>query len=233
MVVRPATLPDNIQVLQHNGPSAGPYVKSIRLTLSRGNDFNPGITPRKRELKNFYLLFMKKEQKVKYVYVISKSGKPLMPTTRLGRVRHFLEDGEVKIVNYEPFTIQLLRDSTEYVQELNLGCDPGYENTAISVTSKDKEVYSEQYIHTTDMSANLTRRAEYKRNRRSRKTRRRKARFNNRKNRAGKLAPSMEHLRDTIKREIESVCRILPVSKIYIENVKYDAQKALNPDIQG
>ena len=156
-----------------------------------------------------------------------------MPTTRLGRVRHFLEAGEAKIVNYEPFTIQLLRDSTEYVQELNLGCDPGYENTAISVTSKDKEVYSEQYIHTTDMSDNLTRRAKYKRNRRSRKTRRRKARFNNRKNRASKLAPSMEHLRGTIKREIESVCRILPVSKIYIENVKYDAQKALNHDIQG
>ena len=38
------------------------------------------------------------------VYVISKEGKPLMPTNRHGKVRHLLETGKAKVVSREPFT---------------------------------------------------------------------------------------------------------------------------------
>ena len=43
-------------------------------------------------------------------YVISKDGKPLMPITRRGKVRHLLRDKAAKIVNYHPFTVQLTKE---------------------------------------------------------------------------------------------------------------------------
>jgi hypothetical protein len=46
------------------------------------------------------------------VYVISKAGKPLMPTERHGKVRRLLKQGLAKVVKREPFTIQLLYDTT-------------------------------------------------------------------------------------------------------------------------
>ena len=44
------------------------------------------------------------------VYVISKSGKPLMPTNRHGKVRILLKEKKAKVVQNKPFTIQLLYD---------------------------------------------------------------------------------------------------------------------------
>lgn len=41
------------------------------------------------------------------VYVISASGKPLMPTTRCGHIRGLLNAGKARVVEREPFTIQL------------------------------------------------------------------------------------------------------------------------------
>lgn len=55
------------------------------------------------------------------VYVISKSGKPLMPTTRCGHVRILLKEGKARVVERKPFTIQLTYESTEETQPLVLG----------------------------------------------------------------------------------------------------------------
>jgi len=41
-------------------------------------------------------------------YVISKKGKPLMPTTKYYKVRTLLKRGRARIVCREPFIIQLL-----------------------------------------------------------------------------------------------------------------------------
>jgi hypothetical protein len=57
------------------------------------------------------------------VYVLSKEGKPLMPTKRHGKVRHLLKDGKAKCVKREPFTIQLLYDSPGFVQPIHPGVD--------------------------------------------------------------------------------------------------------------
>ena len=40
------------------------------------------------------------------VYVLNKDGKPLMPTTRCGHVRHLLEEQKARVVRNEPFTIE-------------------------------------------------------------------------------------------------------------------------------
>ena len=45
------------------------------------------------------------------VYVISKSGKPLMPTKRYAKVRILLKEKKAKVVQRKPFTIQLLYET--------------------------------------------------------------------------------------------------------------------------
>lgn len=45
------------------------------------------------------------------VYVLNKDGKPLMPTTRGGHVRHLLKEQKARVVRAKPFTIQLLYET--------------------------------------------------------------------------------------------------------------------------
>ena len=54
------------------------------------------------------------------VYVISKSGKPLMPTNN-GKARILLKNKKAKVVMVKPFTIQLNYKTTEYTQSVTLG----------------------------------------------------------------------------------------------------------------
>lgn len=52
------------------------------------------------------------------VYVLNKDGKPLMPTTRCGHVRHLLKEQKARVVTSKPFTIQLLYETNDVVQPL-------------------------------------------------------------------------------------------------------------------
>lgn len=45
------------------------------------------------------------------VYVLSKTGKTLMPTKRFRKVRLLLKNKLAKVVQRNPFTIQLLYDT--------------------------------------------------------------------------------------------------------------------------
>ena len=47
------------------------------------------------------------------VYVVNKKGKPLMPTTRYGKVKRLLKSGKAVVINNNPFTIRLKYDTTE------------------------------------------------------------------------------------------------------------------------
>ena len=67
------------------------------------------------------------------VYVLDVNGRPLMPTKRHGKVRHLLKNEQAKIIHYRPFTIQLLYESTTYIQPLYGGTDPGRDNIGNAV----------------------------------------------------------------------------------------------------
>lgn len=71
------------------------------------------------------------------VYVLNKDGKPLMPTTRGGHVRHLLKEQKARIVRTKPFTIQLLYETDDVVQPLYLGIDPGRTNIGVAVVKTD------------------------------------------------------------------------------------------------
>ena len=73
------------------------------------------------------------------VYVISKSGRPLMPTTRCGHVRFLLKEGKARVVERAPFTVQLAYETEEATQGLYLGIDPGRTNIGVSVVREDGE----------------------------------------------------------------------------------------------
>ena len=71
------------------------------------------------------------------IYVLNKGGKPLMPTTRCGHVRHLLKDQKARVVRTKPFTIQLLYETKDVVQPLYLGIDPGRTNIGVAVVKAD------------------------------------------------------------------------------------------------
>lgn len=61
-----------------------------------------------------------------FVYVISKTGQPLMPTQRFGKVRRLLKNKQAEVIRRCPFTIQLLYEpKTEIIQGIVLGQDTG------------------------------------------------------------------------------------------------------------
>ena len=52
------------------------------------------------------------------VYVLNKDGKPLMPTTRCGHIRHLLKEKKARVVRTNPFTIKLVYETDDVVQPL-------------------------------------------------------------------------------------------------------------------
>ena len=166
------------------------------------------------------------------VYVLDREGKPLMPTKRSAWVAYALKHGDAKVVRREPFTIQLLRDSAHYLQEVTLGVDVGSRHIGLSATTKNERLYTSQVELRTDVSGLLLSRREFRRARRGRKHNwYRSARWSNRANEEGNAAlpPSIRHKADSHIRAIKFVCKILPISKIRVEIGKFDTQKIQNP----
>ncbi|MCP1109745.1 RRXRR domain-containing protein, partial [Lachnospiraceae bacterium PAL227] len=78
------------------------------------------------------------------VYVISREGQPLMPTTRHGKVKHLLREGKAKVVKRCPFTIQLTYESTTHTQPITLGVDAGSKTVGLSATTETEELYASE-----------------------------------------------------------------------------------------
>lgn len=170
------------------------------------------------------------------VYVLDREGRPLMPTERCGWVAYALKHGEAKVVRHEPFTIQLLRDSTKYLQEVTLGVDVGSKHIGLCASTKAKELYSAQVELRGDVSKLLLARREFRRGRRGRRHNwYRPVRWQNRANEKGNAAlpPSIKHKADSHMRAIGFVCKILPIKRVNVEIGKFDSQKLKYPDIQG
>ena len=77
---------------------------------------------------------------MEYVYVLDKNGSPLMPTSRCGKVRKLLKNREAKVVRKEPFTIQLLKETTNNTQPISLGVDTGASHIGVSAIGNSKRI---------------------------------------------------------------------------------------------
>lgn len=162
------------------------------------------------------------------VYVKSKNGKALMPTTK-AKARKLLRDKKAFVVKHE-----LKYDSTKYVQKCTLGVDLGYQNIGFSVVTDSKELISGEFRLLKGQKERLLEKSRYRRIRRQR-LRYRKPRFDNRKSSkpTGWLAPSIQHKLDSHIKLIRQVRDCLPVSDVVLEVANFDIQKIKNPDIEG
>ena len=167
--------------------------------------------------------------------VLDQNGKPLMPTTRLGKVYRLLKTKKAHIVSYEPFTIQLdYEPDTHIIQPMALGVDSGAIHSGYSVANEQREFYSSEVIARDNISYRISDRRMYRQNRRYRKTRYRKPRFNNRKNKKkGWLPPSLEQKVAVQLNEIDHLHRHFPIETIIVEVAEFNIQKIKNPDISG
>lgn len=167
------------------------------------------------------------------VYILNKDGHPLMLTERCGKVRRMLKTGLAKVVKRCPFTIQLRYETTNVVQEVNLGIDSGSVTIGLSATTISKELFASNVMLRTDIVELLSTRKENRRTRRYHKARYRKARFDNRAKPNGWLAPSILNKINTHIKVVADIYKILPIKNIIVETASFDIQKIKHPDIQG
>ncbi|MBV9228570.1 MAG: HNH endonuclease [Chloroflexi bacterium] len=167
-----------------------------------------------------------------FVYVLNCHGQPLMPC-QPRQARRLLKAGKAKVMRMVPFTIQLLYGSSGYKQEVALGVDAGTHHIGISATTSRSVLFEAEAKPRTDLQEVLATRQQFRRARRSRKTRYRQPRFLNRKKSDGWLAPSVQHKVDAHVKTINLVHKLLKVGRTTIEVAQFDIQKIRHPEIEG
>ena len=166
------------------------------------------------------------------VYVLNKDGLPLMPTHKLGKVRHLLKDDKAKIIKRSPFTIQLNNECGNHTQSITLGVDAGSKHIGLSASTKKQELYCSDVELRDDVVELLSTRRQNRRTRRNH-LRYRQPRFDNRKRSDDWLAPSIRQKIDSHLKAIDEVHKILPISNIIVEVASFDVQKIKNSNISG
>lgn len=174
------------------------------------------------------------------VSVLDKHKRPLDPCSEK-RARLLLERGRAVVHRIFPvFTIRLkdrLQDES-VIHPLRIGIDPGSRTTGVSLsmTTENGErakglfelVHRGEKIH-----LNLVKRSALRRARRSRKTRYREARFDNRRRPEGWLPPSVRHRVESVRNLIRKLSKYFAIGKINVETARFDTQKLQNAEISG
>ncbi|MFX0095545.1 MAG: RNA-guided endonuclease IscB [Candidatus Hodarchaeota archaeon] len=217
--------------------------KSLEIFVEVTTDFRPGL--KIREGRNTHDLpygrgFIRAiglmEQKRVMVYVLTRTGRPLMPT-RPVIARLLLTQGKAKVKRRTPFTIQLNYElEKEHVQELHTGLDTGSGTLGAAVTNSTNEVlYMSQVQLRNDIKKKMTQRRQYRRTKRTRKCRYRPKRFANRQAsiRKGRLPPTLRSKIQTHLREIHFISQILPISlnNLTIEGGTFDPHAIKDPKV--
>lgn len=166
------------------------------------------------------------------VFVLSRSVKPLMPTTPR-RARIFLNTRRARVVTREPFTIQLRFETTTHTQPVTVGVDTGAKTVGLAATANRQVVFQAEMHLRTDISGKLIQRRQYRHTRRSHKTRYRPARWANRRRPSGWLPPSLQARADATVKAVRFVVSVLPISRINVGIGSFDTQHMQNPEISG
>ncbi|KST66344.1 RNA-guided endonuclease IscB [Mastigocoleus testarum] len=169
-----------------------------------------------------------------YVFVVDTNKKPVNPVTPR-RARKLLEKGKAAVWRNYPFTIILKHAVTETVlKPLTVKIDPGSRFTGIAVSEGENVIWGAEVEHRGyQIKQTLESRRSLRRSRRNRKTRYRKARFDNRKRSPGWIPPSLMHRVLTTQTWVKRLIIFAPVAEIWIEKVKFDMHKMQNPEISG
>lgn len=139
------------------------------------------------------------------------------------------------LVEFNPFTL-ILKYAIEnsLIRPLTLKIDPGSKFTGMALLGGENVIWGCELEHRGyQIKQALESRRSLRSNRRNRKTRYRKPRFDNRKRNKGWLPPSLMHRVNTTETWVKKLMRYAPITEIWIEKVKFDLHKMQNPEISG
>ncbi len=164
--------------------------------------------------------------------VISKNGKPLMPT-KPSRARRWIKEGKAmgKFNNLNQFYVQLTVESSgDKTQPIAIGIDPGKLFSGIGVQSAKYSLWMGHLeLPFKTVKKRMADRKMMRKGRRGRRINRklpfdlrnhRQKRFDNRKE--GKLPPSIRANRQLELRVVNELSKVFPITDIYFEYVKAD-----------
>lgn len=166
------------------------------------------------------------------VFVKNQRGEALMPCSQR-KARLLLKEEKAKIVDYKPFTIQLLSPTGESTQDVHVGVDTGAKHIGIAVTSEDKVLAKGEIELRDDVHDNMITRSRARRDRRNRNTRYRQARFLNRKRKEGWLPPTVQSKLDATFIWIDKFCKLVPNPILHIEVGKFNVSKLGSRNLAG
>jgi 5-methylcytosine-specific restriction endonuclease McrA len=171
------------------------------------------------------------------VFVVDTNKQALDPVLP-GYARRLLKSGKAAIWRRFPFTIILKSAAPQPpVEPLRVKIDPGGKTTGIAVLNdaSGEVVFATELSHRGhQISEALDTRQAIRRSRRNRKTRYRKPRFDNRRNKAeGWLPPSLASRINNVLTLVRRLSQICPIRGASLELVKFDMQQMDNPEISG
>src|SRR6185437_3133069 len=171
-----------------------------------------------------------------FVFVVDQDRKPLEPV-HPGRARFLLSAGHAAVLRRYPFTIILKEVNPDAApQPLRVKLDPGSKTTGVAVVNDDtgQVVWAAEITHRgQQVKASLDSRRAQRHGRRSRHTRYRQPRFDNRTRPAGWLPPSMESRLANTLTWVARLMKWCPIDAISMELVKFDTHLMQNAEISG
>ena len=171
------------------------------------------------------------------VFVLDKNKQPLMPC-HPARARELLRKGRARVLRRYPFTIILIDREGGETQQTQIKVDPGAKTTGIAVVAAFKRglrcIWVAELAHRgNQIRDSLLKRRQLRRGRRSRKTRYRQPRFDNRPRPPGWLPPSLQSRVNNIETWLKRIISFCPVTHLAVERVRFDTQRLQNPEISG
>ena len=166
------------------------------------------------------------------------------------RARQLMEKRRACVYRYYPFSI-ILKDidvrTLQNIPDFRIKIDPGSKYTGIAVIgNKDETVYYYAQIEHRGniIKNNLETRRQTRRNRRSRETWYRKAKWGNQSvgdqkqkydssRKEDWLPPSIQSIVDNIIHWVEKLSKLINITECSFEAVRFDTQLMDNPDISG
>lgn len=180
---------------------------------------------------------------MQHVFVLNHDYTPLSPCTP-ERARKLLDAGRVAMYRMFPFTVIFKeRVAAGRQPDFTLKLDPGAKTTGIAIVRNDKEgpivIWAAELSHKSfAIKDSLASRKSLRRGRRQRNTRYRRCKFS--KGQAasfgrgdGWIAPSIRSRIDNIQNWFIKIFRFCPITAVSTENVRFDTQLMVNPEISG
>jgi 5-methylcytosine-specific restriction endonuclease McrA len=167
------------------------------------------------------------------VFVINQNLHSL-DTCHPAKARKLLSSGKAAVWKRYPYTIILKHELKQVkTHDHRLKIDPGAKTTGLTILEGNRVIFAAELTHRGSAIGNaLATRGAIRRNRRNRKTRYRKCRFNRSKP-AGWLPPSLMSRVHNILTWVKRLRRVCPITAISQELVRFDTQKIQNPEISG